>query len=1255
MVQRVFAEKREGFNVAAINMLHDLRDYLKIHALENVRILVRYDLEGLSEADLAAAKPVIFSEPPVDILYDETIPLAADEIAFGIEYLPGQYDQRADSAAQAVQLMTRGEIPTVKCAQIVVLKGRLSDGDVATIRKYLINPVDSQEASLLKPETLIRKVERPANVAVLTGFIELSDRDIEARRRELGLAMNSDDLLHTRDYFRDIEHRDPTITEIRLLDTYWSDHCRHTTFLTSFGRVTIEDGTYSAPIKDAWQGYLNARTALYGPATTRPQNLMDIAVIGMKELRKAGLLDDLEVSREINACSIEVEAKLADGTTEPWLVMFKNETHNHPTEIEPFGGAATCLGGCIRDPLSGRSWVYQAMRVTGSGDPRRPLEETLPGKLPQRKITIEAAHGYSSYGNQIGLATGLVSEIYHEGYLAKRLEIGAVVAGAPKRNVVRGEPRPGDHIVLIGGRTGRDGCGGATGSSKEHTQESIEVSGAEVQKGNAPTERKIQRLFRNPDFARKIKVCNDFGAGGVSVAIGEIADGLLIDLDAIPRKYEGLDGTELAISESQERMAVCIDPSDHDFVIASAQAENLEAKKVADVTAEARVRMIWRGVPIVDISREFIDTNGVLQTRDCTVAAPDEQAYLATSPGVVVSADSTGSTLEARWLANLADLNVCSQKGLVERFDSTIGAGSVLLPFGGKRQLTPTQVMAAKLPLLAGETTTGTLMSSAFDPDLSSWSPFHGAIYAVVESVARIVAAGGSRGTTRLTLQEYFEKLGTDARRWGKPLAALLGAYVAQMGLSTPAIGGKDSMSGSFETLDVPPTLVSFALTPCDVSTVISPEFKRAADRVIFIPVPKSADLVPDFERLGRIYDQVTALIAGGMIIAAHTVPKGGIAAAVTKMCFGNNIGFRFSGDIDEGLIFGSEYGALICECTDGVGDLPFEHIDLGVTTSDEAITIGETVLTLDACLTAWQAPLEAIFHTRAPEPPAAVTVTAKSLFPVRSSTKVATPRVYIPVFPGTNCEYDTARQVSLAGALPTTQIINNMTPALIEESTVRAVRLIENSQIIVIPGGFSAGDEPEGSGKFIASFFRNPEVAEAVMRLLKERDGLVLGICNGFQALVKLGLLPYGEIRSLDADSPTLTFNSIGRHVSQMVSTRISSTLSPWLSGVEKGDIHTIAVSHGEGRFVASEEWLQRLADNGQIATQYVDPEGHATSRIPFNPNGSCWGIEGITSPDGRVLGKMGHSERIGSNVARNIHGARDQKLFESGVSYFI
>lgn len=1253
MVRRIFAEKRDGFNVAAVGMLADLRDYLKITALERVRILVRYDLEGLGEAELKAAKPVIFSEPPVDLVHDESFPLGADETAFGIEYLPGQYDQRADSAAQAVQLMTHGEIPIVKCAQIIVLKGvagRLSDEDVAKIRKYLINPVDSQEASLGKPETLSRKVESPPDVTVLIGLTRATDEELASRRQELGLAMSREDLIHTRDYFRDTEHRDPTITEIRLLDTYWSDHCRHTTFLTRFGEVTIEDGPYSEPIKAAWHRYLDARSSLYGAESARPQNLMDIAVIGMKELREAGLLDDLEVSREVNACSIEVEAQLADGTTEPWLVMFKNETHNHPTEIEPFGGAATCLGGCIRDPLSGRSWVYQAMRVTGAADPRRPLEETLPGKLPQRKITTEAAHGYSSYGNQIGLATGLVNEIYHEGYTAKRLEIGAVVAGAPKRNVVRGEPRPGDCIVLIGGRTGRDGCGGATGSSKEHTLESIEVSGAEVQKGNAPTERKIQRLFRNPDFAPKIKVCNDFGAGGVAVAIGEIADGLLIDLDAIPKKYEGLDGTELAISESQERMAVCIDPADLDFVIAAARAENLEATKVADVTIEPRVRMLWRGRLIVDISRQFINTNGVLQTRDCTVAAPSVIDQPAGGP-------PSGESLAERWLENLSDLNVCSQKGLVEQFDSTVGAGSVLLPFGGRFQLTPTQVMAAKLPLIQGDTTTGTLMSSGFDPNLSSWSPFHGALYAVVESVARIIAAGGRRQTTRLTLQEYFEKLGTDARRWGKPLAALLGAYAAQIGLGTPAIGGKDSMSGSFEKLDVPPTLVSFALTPVDVGRVISPEFKRAGSRVILIPVPKSVDLVPDWGALGRTYDQVSGLIAAGQITAAHTVPKGGIAAAVTKMCFGNRLGFRFKvealSDRLDGL-FIPDYGALVCECAEGVDDLPFDCRELGLTTTEPALTIGQTVLPLDTCLEAWQSTLEPIFPTRAPEPPPAVTVTSALHGTIRSAPFLAAPRAYIPVFPGTNCEYDTARQLTLAGAVPTIQVINNLSPALIEESTTEAVELIEKSQMIVIPGGFSAGDEPEGSGKFIASFFRNPAVAEAVMRLLRQREGLILGICNGFQALVKLGLLPYGEIRPLTADSPTLTFNSIGRHVSQMVSTRISSTLSPWLAGVRTGDIHTIAVSHGEGRFVASTEWLQQLADQGQIATQYVDAEGLATSRRPFNPNGSSQAIEGITSPDGRVFGKMGHSERIGTQVAKNIDGSRDQLIFESGVKYF-
>ncbi len=1233
-------------------MLEDLRDYLKIATLKNVRILVRYDIEGLSETDLAMTKPVIFSEPPVDTLFEESYPQGANETSFAIEYLPGQYDQRADSAAQSAQIMTHGEIPTIKCAQVIVLEGDLSDADIAKIKKYIINPVDSHEASLEKPASLKMAFETPADVAILDGFIAANDEEIEAKRQELGLAMNRDDIVHTRNYFRDEEKRNPTITEIKLLDTYWSDHCRHTTFLTNLGEISIEDGEYSAPIKKAFEGYKTSRDKIYGADTKRAMNLMDIAVIGMKELRKDGLLDDLEVSREINACSVEVDAEMEDGTTEKWLVMFKNETHNHPTEIEPFGGAATCLGGCIRDPLSGRSYVYQAMRVTGAGDPRKSLEETLAGKLPQRKITVEAAHGYSSYGNQIGLATGLVEEVYHEGYLAKRMEVGAVVAAAPKENVFRGEPKTGDYIVLIGGRTGRDGCGGATGSSKEHTEESIETSGAEVQKGNAPTERKVQRLFRNPDFSKKIKVCNDFGAGGVSVAIGEIADGLVIDLDVLPKKYEGLDGTELAISESQERMAVLIEPEDLDLIIALAEKENLEAVKVADVTEEARVRMNWRGKTIVDLSREFIDTNGVLQTNDIAVTAPDAEHEFFEE---VVPAVKEATTLEDKWYANLADLNVCGKKGLVERFDSTVGAGSVFLPFGGKHQLTPTQAMVAKLPLISGDTKTGTAMSYGYDADLSSWSPFHGAMYAVVESVAKVVAAGGSRTTTRLSLQEYFERIGTDATKWGKPFAALLGALEAQKGLQTPAIGGKDSMSGTFENISVPPTLVSFAVTALDTNNAISPEFKEAGNNIILIPVPKDETLVPDWAELSKIYDTVTELIAEGTIVSAHTVAKGGIAGALSKMSFGNKIGAEIVTPIDEASLFGADYGALICEVKADELDVDFEIAPLGTTIADNKITIAGFEIDGEKALENWMGTLEDVFPTKSDEPEAPVEVSCEDRMVVRPTTKTAKPRVFIPVFPGTNCEYDTAKVFNNAGAVSETFILNNLSASHIDQSIEAAVKHIDNSQIVMIPGGFSAGDEPEGSGKFISSFFRNPAIADAVMRLLKERDGLMLGICNGFQALIKLGLVPYGEICGLEQNSPTLTFNNIGRHVSQMVNTRISSTLSPWFAGVEVGDTHSIAVSHGEGRFVANEEWLKKLTENGQIATQYVDDNNMVSSAIPHNPNGSIWGIEGITSPDGRILGKMGHSERIGSNVAKNIIGEKDQKIFESGVNYFL
>ncbi len=1255
-VKRIYVEKRPGFDVEARSLLNEFKHNLGIGSLEAVRVINRYDAAGISDEEYARSRKTIFAEPNADFVYDEKFPMERSDRVFAMEYLPGQYDQRADSAAQCVQLLTQKERPAVATAKVIILKGRVSDADFARIKAYCINPVESREASLLKPATLDMKTEVPADVTGLAGFTARDEAGLAALRDELGLAMSAEDLAFCQAYFRDTEKRDPTLTEVRVLDTYWSDHCRHTTFMTAIEEAVIQPGRFTAPVAAAYDEYLAARDAVYGDAK-KPLCLMDVATIAMKEAKRQGLLADLEESAEINAASIVVPVEIA-GRTEEWLVMFKNETHNHPTEIEPFGGAATCLGGAIRDPLSGRSYVYMAMRVTGSGDPRVPVTDTLPGKLPQRKITIAAATGYSSYGNQIGLATGQVAEVYDEGFVAKRMEIGAVIGAAPRANVVRQEPAPGDVVLLAGGRTGRDGCGGATGSSKEHTEDSLASCGAEVQKGNPPTERKIQRLFRHPAVSRMIKRCNDFGAGGVSVAIGELTDGLAINLDAVPKKYEGLDGTELAISESQERMAVVVAAADAAAFADYARAENLEVTQVAEVTGDRRLVMRWRGKAIVDISRDFLNTSGVSQTTTVSVAAPPEgEDYFAAAPAAVTDK----ADMKAAWLANLADLNVASQKGLVERFDSSIGAATVLMPFGGDRQATPAEGAVAKLPVLEGETTTGTIMTYGYNPLIGRWSPFHGAVYAVVEAVTKVAALGGDWRRTRLTLQEYFEKLGRDPVRWGKPFSALLGAYRAQKALGVPAIGGKDSMSGTFMDMNVPPTLVAFAVCPADVRRVVSQEFKQAGSAVVLVQVPRGADELPDFEALKNNYAKIHELIQTGRVLASYTVRNGGIAAAVSKMAFGNNIGFAFAAAVDRAALFAPDYGAVVLEMpasTDLAAALDgAAWRELGRTQEKAAISVGSVEIMLEEAYAAWAKPLENIFPTRAQDcdatvPPAPTYETRNT---ARPAGKVAQPRVIIPVFPGSNCEYDTARAFAKAGALPDTLIFRNLTAADIEESVAALVAAIGRSQIIMLPGGFSAGDEPDGSAKFIATVFRNPRVREAVTEFLERRDGLMLGICNGFQALIKLGLLPYGRIvDELGEDDPTLTFNRIGRHVSCLVRTRVASVLSPWLAGAAAGDVHTVAVSHGEGRFVANPAWVEKLITGGQLATQYVDLAGRPSNDIRFNPNGSTAAVEGITSPDGRIFGKMAHSERTGPYVAVNVPGEKEQGIFASGVKYF-
>ena len=1244
-IKRIYVEKKEGCNIEASQLLADIKENLGLTNLTGLRILNRYDVEDIADDVFEAASKTIFSEPPVDYIYNETFEMAEDETAFSMEYLPGQYDQRADSAMQCIQIISGDDKAVVASAKTYVLKGKLSTEDVEKIKHYCINPVDSREASMEKPATLKMDLTIPTTVETIDGFVDMDEKALLDYRKSLGLAMSEADIIFCQKYFRDTEKRNPTITEIRVIDTYWSDHCRHTTFATHINDVTFEDGKYKNVVENVYKMYLDEKKSL--GREQKPVCLMDIATTGMRALRAQGKLDNFDESEEINACSIVVPVDV-DGVEEDWLVMFKNETHNHPTEIEPFGGAATCLGGAIRDPLSGRSYVYQAMRVTGAGDPTVPVADTLQGKLPQRKIVTSAAHGYSSYGNQIGLATGQVAEIYDEGYVAKRMEIGAVIAAAKKENVIRERPDAGDIIILTGGRTGRDGCGGATGSSKEHNEDSILTCGAEVQKGNAPTERKLQRLFRNPEVSKMIRRCNDFGAGGVSVAIGELAYGLEINLDLVPKKYEGLDGTELAISESQERMAVVVKADKADSFIKYANEENLEATVVAKVTDDRRLKMFWNGNDIVNISRDFLDTNGAVQNTDIYVEEP------ANKPEKIVNK----ADLKAQWLENLSQLNVACQKGLVERFDSTIGAGTILMPFGGKNQMTPAEVMAAKIPLLKGETTTGTLMSYGYNPTVAKWSPFHSAVYAVVESVAKIVAGGGDYDSVRLTFQEYFERLGEDSHRWGKPFSALLGAYLAQIELGTAAIGGKDSMSGTFKDLDVPPTLVSFAVDPVKMYNVISPEFKNAGNTIVKVSVSYDENDLPVFDELKKNFVKISELVKESKIVSAATIGVGGIAAAVTKMAFGNDIGAV----INEEDLFNYNYGSFVLElaCDKAEAEKLFAGYNfavIGNTTSEKSIVANGVTIDLDEALNIWIKPLEKIFPTKYLEEVKKADIEIKPFNVVEkkfSGKGIAAPRVLIPVFPGNNCEYDTKRAFEKAGAVADTLVVTNLKTQWLEESIDKMVDMIHNSQIIMIPGGFSAGDEPEGSGKFIAAVFRNPKVKEAVMDLLKNRDGLMLGICNGFQALIKLGLVPFGEIRDMEENSPTLTFNTIGRHISCLADTKIVSNKSPWLWNSNVGDIHKVAFSHGEGRFMADEAVIKALAENNQIATQYVDPNGNPTFDIRYNPNGSLYAIEGITSPDGRVLGKMGHSERMGNGVFKNVPGEKDQKIFLSGVQYF-
>ena len=1247
-VKRIYVEKKPAFAVKAHELQEEIGSYLGISTVTGVRVLIRYDIEHLSEDTCQKSLGTIFSEPPVDTLYEETFPAEDGDVIFSVEYLPGQFDQRADSAEQCVKLLNETEEPTIKSATTYVISGTLTEEQIRAIKSFCINPVDSRETGNEKPETLETVFETPADVLIFEGFCGFEEAELLELYKSLNLAMTFKDFQHIQVYFAQEEKRDPSMTEIRVLDTYWSDHCRHTTFQTELKDVTFTEGDYKEPIQATYEQYLADREVLYKGRDDKFVCLMDLALAAMKKLRSEGKLEDLEVSEEINACSIVVPVEI-DGVTEEWLVNFKNETHNHPTEIEPFGGAATCLGGAIRDPLSGRTYVYQAMRVTGAADPTKSLEETLNGKLPQRKIVTGAARGYSSYGNQIGLATGYVKEIYHPDYVAKRMEIGAVMAAAPRKNVIRETSDPGDIIILLGGRTGRDGCGGATGSSKVHTEASIETCGAEVQKGNAPTERKIQRLFRREEVSRLIKKCNDFGAGGVSVAIGELAAGLKIDLDKVPKKYAGLDGTEIAISESQERMAVVIDPKDVDKFLGFAAEENLEAVPVAVVTAQPRLVMNWRGKNIVDISRAFLDTNGAHQEAKVVLEVPNKE-------GNLFDKKEIGDVKET-WITMLQGLNVCSQKSLVEMFDGSIGAGTVFMPYGGKYQLTETQSMVAKLPVLKGTTDTVTMMSYGFDPYLSSWSPYHGAIYAVLSSVAKIVAAGGDYRKIRFTFQEYFRRMTEDPTRWSQPFAALLGAYNAQLGFGLPSIGGKDSMSGTFNEIDVPPTLVSFAVDVASHKHIISPEFKKAGNKIVVFEAARDDYDLPVYSQIMDGYAKVLEDIKAGRIVSAYAVEGHGWAEAVSKMAFGNKLGVKIEHNVDPRDFFAAGWGGLVCEVlADKVGELAVSYRVIGEVTDTGVFEYGNVSITMEEALHAWTKTLESVFPT---ESGVEQTEVKEQLYKAPEvhicKQKVAKPTVFIPVFPGTNCEYDSRKAFERAGANVVTKVFRNLTAEDIRESVEVYRKAISQAQIVMFPGGFSAGDEPEGSAKFFATVFRNAVMKEEIEKLLNERDGLMLGICNGFQALIKLGLVPEGKIAEQTENSPTLAMNTIGRHISKMVYTKVVTNKSPWLQGAELGKVYCNPASHGEGRFVANQEWLTRLFENGQVATQYVDEFGNPTMDEFWNPNGSYMAIEGITSPDGRILGKMAHSERRGEAVAMNIYGEQDMKIFESGVKYFL
>ena len=1265
-VRRVYVEKKPAFAVQAKDLRHELRKYLGVSGLTGVRVLIRYDVENISDDVFEKACKTVFAEPPVDTLYKESFEMAENARAFSVEFLPGQFDQRADSAVQCVKFLNEEEEPVIRSATTYVIEGEVSNEEFEAIKHHCINPVDSREIGMEKPETLVAKFEEPADVAILDGFQDMPEAELKKRYDSLNLAMTFKDFLHIQNYFKSEEHRDPSMTEIRVLDTYWSDHCRHTTFSTELKNVAFTDGYYREPIEGTYQKYLADRAEIFKGREDKFVCLMDLALMAMRKLKKEGKLDDQEESDEINACSIVVPVEI-DGKTEEWLVNFKNETHNHPTEIEPFGGAATCLGGAIRDPLSGRTYVYQAMRVTGAADPTVSVKETLKGKLPQKKLVREAAHGYSSYGNQIGLATGYVKEIYHPDYVAKRMEIGAVMGAAPRKDVKRMTSDPGDIIILLGGRTGRDGIGGATGSSKVHTEASIEVCGAEVQKGNAPTERKIQRMFRRPEVSRLIKKCNDFGAGGVSVAIGELADGLNIYLDKVPKKYAGLDGTEIAISESPERMAVVVDPKDVEEFLKYANEENLEAVEVAVVTESPRLVLIWRDKEIVNISRAFLDTNGAHQETDVKAEIPSQENKYFTKPEV--------TDVKEKWLSMLADLNCCSQKGLVEMFDSSIGAGSVLMPYGGKYQLTETQAMVAKLPVLEGKTDTVTMMSYGFDPYLSSWSPYHGAIYAVIESVSRIVAGGGDFSKIRFTFQEYFRRMTEDPARWSQPFLALLGAYDAQLGFGLPSIGGKDSMSGTFNEIDVPPTLVSFAVDVASDKTMITPELKKAGNKLVLLKIERDAYDLPDYEKIMDQYHKFFEDVKAGRIVSAYALDGNGLAAAVSKMAFGNHKGVKIDAQVAKEDLFAADFGSIVAEVpADKVAELTIAGVVVGEVEDDAVLSYGDVKVTMEEALTAWKGTLEKVFKTvsgaekndgPAPESIEAQqaadggTIDENGCYHAGSvyvcKHKVAKPRVFIPVFPGTNCEYDSTKAFERAGAEVDVKVFKNLTAEDIRDSVNIFAKAIDQAQIIMFPGGFSAGDEPDGSAKFFATAFQNAKMKEAVTRLLEERDGLALGICNGFQALIKLGLVPYGKITGQTPDSPTLTYNTIGRHISKMVYTKVVTNKSPWLAQAELGATYCSPASHGEGRFVASEEWIKKLYENGQIATRYVDADGNVQlNDEEWNVNGSYYAIEGITSPDGRVLGKMAHAERRGDSVAINIFGEQDMKIFESGVAYF-